>query len=62
MKKTVLLISSILLITLSSLKTSEMAPSKLYASLTKYLQTSEKEFDKIPAVLSLLHWRVFLVG
>jgi hypothetical protein len=48
MKKAIILFSSILLITLSSFKTNEMASSKLYAPITKYLQSSEKEFSKIP--------------
>ncbi len=49
MKKSIVLFSSILLVFLSSFKTGEMAKSKLYAPITKYLQSAEKEFDKIPA-------------
>jgi protein-tyrosine-phosphatase len=48
MKKSIVLFSSILLVLLSSFKTGEMVKSKLYAPITKYLQTAEKEFDKIP--------------
>jgi arsenate reductase (thioredoxin) len=48
MKKAIILFSSIIVTTLSSFKTGEMTVSKLYAPITKYLQTVEKEFDKIP--------------
>ena len=48
MKKSIVLFSSILLVILSSFNTGEMATSNLYAPITKYLQTAEKDFDKIP--------------
>lgn len=47
MKKSILMFSSILLITLSSFTGKENTP-KLYPAIAGYLKSTEKDFDKIP--------------